>query len=257
MLNFRNTNILFVGLLGLIAWVHITEGVSVWSYVVLIFVYSLILFYGCYYIGSNFFMRVMCFAKTDKKVIAITFDDGPDASATLQILDILKQHNVPAAFFCIGNRIAGNEAILKQIHEQGHIIGNHTFSHHFWFDLFSAAKMYDDIKQVNQAIEHITGLSPLLFRPPYGVINPNLKKAIVKSRMVPIGWSVRSMDTVINDERKLLNKITRRLNPGAIFLFHDTGTATISALPLFIEQAKAQGYEIVRLDKMLNLQAYA
>jgi peptidoglycan/xylan/chitin deacetylase (PgdA/CDA1 family) len=75
--------------------------------------------------------------------------------------------------------------------------------------------------------------------------------------MVPIGWSVRSMDTVINDGQKLLNKITRRLNPGAIFLFHDTGAATISVLPLFIKQAKAQGYEIVRLDKMLNLQAYA
>ena len=75
--------------------------------------------------------------------------------------------------------------------------------------------------------------------------------------MEPIGWSVRSMDTVINNPQKLLNKITRRLNPGAIFLFHDTGVATISVLPLFIEHAKAQGYEIVRLDKMLNLQAYA
>ncbi|HEX8022626.1 polysaccharide deacetylase family protein [Mucilaginibacter sp.] len=257
MLNFRNTNILFVGLLGLIAWEHITEGVSWWSYLILAFIYSLILFYGCYYIGSNFFMRVMCAAKTSKKVIAITFDDGPDTVATPQILDILKQHNVPVAFFCIGNRIAGNATILKQIHEQGHVIGNHSFSHHFWFDLFSPSKMLDDLLRANQVVRQTINLSPLLFRPPYGVINPNLKKAIVKSRMIPIGWSVRSMDTVINDEKKLLNKITRRLNPGAIFLFHDTGPATISVLPLFIEQAKAQGYEIVRLDKMLNLQAYA
>jgi peptidoglycan/xylan/chitin deacetylase (PgdA/CDA1 family) len=257
MLNFRNTNILFVGLLGLIIWQHITEGVSWWSCLVLVFIYSLILFYGCYSIGSNFFMRVMCAAKTSKKVIAITFDDGPDAVATPQILDILKQNNIPAAFFCIGNRIAGNEAILKQIHEQGHVIGNHSFSHHFWFDLFSSAKMLDDLLKANQLVRQTINLSPQLFRPPYGVINPNLKKAIVKSRMVPIGWSVRSMDTVINDNPKLLNKITSRLNPGAIFLFHDTGAATIFVLPLFIEKAKAQGYEIVRLDKMLNLQAYA
>jgi peptidoglycan/xylan/chitin deacetylase (PgdA/CDA1 family) len=202
-------------------------------------------------------MRVMCSLKTSKKVIAITFDDGPDAVATPQILSILKQHNVPAIFFCIGNRIAGNEIILKQIHEQGHIIGNHSFSHHFWFDMFSSAKMLDDMLLANQVVRQGINLSPQLFRPPYGVINPNLKKAIVKSRMVPIGWSMRSMDTVINDEQKLLNKITRRLNPGSIFLFHDTGKATISVLPRFIEQAKAQGYEIVRLDKMLNLQAYA
>ncbi|UOE49275.1 polysaccharide deacetylase family protein [Mucilaginibacter sp. SMC90] len=256
MLNFRNTNILFVGLLGLVIWQHITDGVSLWSYLALIVIYSLILFYGCYYIGSNFFMRVVCSLKTSKKVIAITFDDGPNA-ATPQILDILKQHNAQAAFFCIGNRIAGNEATLKRIHEQGHIIGNHSFSHHFWFDLFSSAKMLDDILRANQLIRQTINLSPQLFRPPYGVINPNLKKAIVKSRLVPIGWSVRSMDTVIKDNQKLLSKITRRLNPGAIFLFHDTGAATISVLPLFIEHAKAKGYEIVRLDKMLNLQAYA
>ncbi|WP_413670636.1 polysaccharide deacetylase family protein [Mucilaginibacter sp. Mucisp86] len=257
MLNFRNTNILFAGLLGLIIWQHITEGGAWWSYLVLVFIYSLILFYGCYYIGSNFFMRVMCSLKTSKKVIAITFDDGPDAAATPQILDILKLHNAHAAFFCIGNRIAGNETILKQIHQHGHIIGNHSFSHHFWFDLFPPAKMLDDMLQANQLVRQTINLSPLLFRPPYGVINPNLKKAILKSRMVPIGWSVRSMDTVISDPKKLLNKITRRLNPGAVFLFHDTGAATISVLPLFIEQAKVQGYEIVRLDKMLNLQAYA
>jgi len=257
MVNFRNTNILFAGLLGLIIWQHITEGVSWWGYPVLIFIYSLILFYGCYYIGSNFFMRVMCSLKTNKKIIAITFDDGPDTTATPQILEILRQHNTPAAFFCIGNRISGNETILKQIHEESHIIGNHSFSHHFWFDLFSSAKMLDDMLQTNQSVRQTINLSPLLFRPPYGVINPNVKKAILKSRMEPIGWSVRSMDTVINNPQKLLNKITRRLNPGAIFLFHDTGVATISVLPRFIEQAKAQGYEIVRLDKMLNLQAYA
>jgi peptidoglycan/xylan/chitin deacetylase (PgdA/CDA1 family) len=243
MLNFRNTNILFAGLLGLIIWQHITEGISWWSYLVVIFIYSLILFYGCYYIGSNFFMRVMCSLKTNKKIIAITFDDGPDTIATPQILEILKQQNTPAAFFCIGSRITGNEAILKQIHEQGYIIGNHSFSHHFWFDLFSPAKMLDDMLRANQLVRQIINLSPLLFRPPYGVINPNLKKATIKSRMVPIGWSVRSMDTVVDDPEKLLNKMTRRLNPGAIFLFH--------------EKAKAQGYEIVRLDKMLNLQAYA
>lgn len=257
MLNFRNTNILFGGLLGLIIWQHITEGGSWWSYPILIFIYSLILFYGCYYIGSNFFMRVTCSLKTNKKIIAITFDDGPDATATPQILEILKQQNTPATFFCIGSRIQGNEIFLKQIHEQGHIIGNHSFSHHFWFDLFSSAKMLDDLLQANQLVRQTINLTPLLFRPPYGVINPNLKKAILRSRMTPIGWSVRSMDTVINSPEKLLNKITRRLNPGAIFLFHDTGAATISVLPLFIEQAKAKGYEIVRLDKMLNLQAYA
>lgn len=257
MLNFRNTNIVFGCLLVLLVRADLLYGVSLWAYVALAFVYLLILFYGCYYIGSNFFIQVMCSAATDKKIITITFDDGPDSVNTPQILNILQKHHVPAAFFCIGNRMAGNEAVLKQIHEQGHIIGNHSFSHHFWFDLFSSAKMLDDMRLMDQAMKQTTGLTPLLFRPPYGVINPNLKKAVIKGDYVPIGWSVRSMDTVINDPQKLLNKVVSRLNPGAVFLFHDTGTATISVLPLFIEQAKAQGYQIVRLDKMLNLQVYA
>ncbi|HMG07217.1 MAG TPA: hypothetical protein VK609_01845, partial [Mucilaginibacter sp.] len=80
--------------------------------------------------------------------------------------------------------------------------------------------------------------------------------AIVKGGCVPVGWSVRSMDTVIKDTDKLLNKVMNRIDPGTVFLFHDTSAATISALPMFIEQVKAQGYQIVRLDKMLNLQAY-
>lgn len=257
MLNFRNTNIVFGCLLVLLVVADLLYGVSLWACVALAFVYPLILFYGCYYIGSNFFIQVMCSAETDKKIITITFDDGPDSVNTPQILNILQKHHVPAAFFCIGNRIAGKGAVLKQIHEQGHIIGNHSFSHHFWFDLFSSAKMLDDMRLMDQAMKQATGLTPLLFRPPYGVINPNLKKAVIKGGYVPIGWSVRSMDTVINDPQKLLNKVVSRLNPGAVFLFHDTGAAIISVLPLFIEQAKAQGYQIVRLDKMLNLQAYA
>ncbi|WPU98769.1 polysaccharide deacetylase family protein [Mucilaginibacter sp. cycad4] len=257
MLNFRNTNILFGCLLVLLVGAHLLYGIPLRACVVPAFVYLLILFYGCYYIGSNFFIPVMCSGKTNKKIIAITFDDGPNSEHTPQVLNILQKHHVPAAFFCIGNRIAGEEAVLKQIHEQGHIIGNHSFSHHFWFDLFSSAKMLDDMKLMDQAMKQATGLTPLLFRPPYGVINPNLKKAIIKGDYVPIGWSVRSMDTVIHDPQKLLNKVAGRLNPGAVFLFHDTSAATISALPPFIEQVKARGYQIMRLDKMLNLQAYA
>ena len=90
--------------------------------------------------GSNFFIKIVCSAKTDKKEIAISFDDGPAANYTPEILQILKQENIKATFFCIGNRIAGNENILKQIKEEGHIIGNHSYSHHFWFDMYLIKK---------------------------------------------------------------------------------------------------------------------
>jgi peptidoglycan-N-acetylglucosamine deacetylase len=257
MLNFRNTNIFFISLLIVLIGVHIKYGLPVYIYPLLFIVYSLIVFYGCYYVGSNFFIQIVCSATTDKKEIAISFDDGPATNYTSEILRLLKQDNIKATFFCIGNRISGNENILKQIKDDGHIIGNHSYSHHFWFDMYSSKKMLDDLKQMDQEMERVTGMRPKLFRPPYGVTNPNLKKAIIKGEYTPVGWSVRSMDTVIKDDKKLLDKINRSLKPGAVFLFHDTSKTTLNVLPEFIKEVKSKGYQIIPLDKLLHLNPYA
>lgn len=106
-------------------------------------------------------------------------------------------------------------------------------------------------------MKKVIGIEPRLFRPPYGVTNPNLKKAIQKGGYTPVGWSIRSMDTVIKDAGKLLEKVTGSLKPGAVVLFHDTSKSTLDMLPAFIEQVKQKGYSIIRLDKMLNLEPYA
>ena len=140
MLNFRNTNIFFILLLTVLVGVHIKSGLPLYVYLLLFITYSLIVFWGCYNVGSNFFIKIICKAQTNKKEIAISFDDGPAVNFTPAILQVLKNENVKATFFCIGNRIAGNEDILKQIKEAGHIIGNHSYSHHFWFD-FQAIPM--------------------------------------------------------------------------------------------------------------------
>mgnify|MGYP003412003059 FL=1 len=117
--------------------------------------------------------------------------------------------------------------------------------------------MYTDLRMMSDTMHKVTGVKPRLFRPPYGVTNPNLKKAIKKNNFIPIGWTVRSMDTVAKDADKLLAKVTGSLKPGAIVLFHDTSKATLDMLPEFIQQVRQKGYEIVRLDKLLNLEPYA
>lgn len=257
MLNFRNTNIFFITLLAILIGVHVQFGLPVYIYPLLFVAYSLIVFWGCYYVGSNFFIKIICRADTDKKEIAISFDDGPAENYTQQILNILNTENVKATFFCIGNRIAGNEAVLKQLQADGHIIGNHSYSHHFWFDMYAAKKMQSDLQQMDAEMERVTGLKPKLFRPPYGVTNPNLAKAIKKGGYTPVGWSVRSMDTVIKDGERLLAKINEGIKPGAVFLFHDTSKSTLSILPEFIQEVKKRGYNIIPLDKLLALQPYA
>lgn len=257
MLNFRNTNTFFIALLAVLIGVHVQYGLPVIAYFLLFIAYSLIVFWGCINVCSNFFIPIICKAETSKKEIAISFDDGPAENYTPQILAVLRSENIKAAFFCIGNRIAGNEAVLKQVHEDGHIIGNHSYSHHFWFDMYSSNKMLEDLKRMDTEMQRVTGLKPILFRPPYGVTNPNLAKAIRNGAYTPIGWSVRSLDTVAKDQKQLFTKIVDGIKPGAIFLFHDTCKITVSVLPEFIKEVKKRGYHIVPLDKLLALQPYA
>jgi peptidoglycan/xylan/chitin deacetylase (PgdA/CDA1 family) len=257
MLNFRNTNIFFIALLAVLIGVHVKYGLPVYVYPLLFIAWSLIVFLGCVNVSSDFFIPIICKAETDKKEIAISFDDGPAENYTNDILNILDTENVKATFFCIGNRIAGNEFILKRVKAEGHIIGNHSYSHHFWFDMYSSKKMLNDLQQMDDEMERATGFRPKLFRPPYGVTNPNLAKAIKKGGYTPVGWSVRSLDTVAKDKKQLLSKIVDAIKPGAVFLFHDTCKITLDVLPEFIQEVKKRGYNIVSLDKLLALQSYA
>ena len=257
MLNFKKTNIAFIVLVLIIAGLATRYAVPVYVYVLVVLVYSGILFYGSYYVGSNFFMKVLCSANTVAKQIAISFDDGPAISYTAEILEVLKSNNVPAVFFCIGKNIPGNENLLKQIKDEGHVIGNHSFSHHFWFDLFSTKKMLSDVQMMSETAKDIIGVRPKLFRPPYGVTTPNMNNVMKQSGFTAIGWNIRSLDTVIKEEDKLLQKISDQLKPGAIVLLHDTSKTTLAILPRFIEQARSKGYEFVRADKLLNVEAYA
>ena len=256
MLTFRNTNLFFASLLIallLIDWkYHVPSPV----YISLALLYSLLLFYGSYRVDSGFFIQVLCSAKTELKEIAISFDDGPSPEYTPAILNVLKANQVAAAFFCIGKRIKGNEDLFRRIHEEGHVIGNHSFSHHPAFDLFSSKAMSADLQQMDEEMRKLLGRSPRMFRPPYGVTNPPLKKAIIRGNYLPIGWNIRSLDTVISHEQKLMDRVSTALKPGAVILFHDTSLATLSILPGFIKEAQGKGYRFVRLDKLLNLDPY-
>jgi peptidoglycan/xylan/chitin deacetylase (PgdA/CDA1 family) len=256
-LTFKNTNIAFIILLGLTIWADKTYGLNWLACVAILLVYSLIIAYGCYFVSSGFFMPMYCSAKTTDKVIAITFDDGPVHEGTTQVLQILRDACVEAAFFCIGNRVPGNEAIVKQLDAEGHIIGNHSYTHSTLFDLFSSAKMLAEMQQTDDELYKIIGKRTKLFRPPYGVMNPNLKNAIVKGNYYPIGWNVRSYDTMAKDAGVLLHKVSAQIKPGAIFLLHDRCPLTVSILAAFLENVKTKGYTIVRVDKLLALPAYA
>lgn len=221
-----------------------------------ILLFSLLLFYGSYLIQSDFFIKALCNSKSQKKEIALSFDDGPVVS-TNQVLDILKKYNVPSAFFCVGKRMVENPTILKRIHEEGHVIGNHSFSHHALFDLMSKRKMKEELRETNNIAKNTIGENLKMFRPPYGVTTPILAKAIKEEGFETIGWSLRTYDTMFDDGQKLVNKIISQIKAGDIILLHDSQKVTINALEDIIIKVRLNGYTFVRLDHLLNINAYA
>jgi len=257
MLTYRNTNIVFgIALVSLLLYDR-SHVVGWYWYLLLVFVYSLILFYGSYFVHSNFYYKVICNAATDQKLVAISFDDGPLSPQTVKILQILKEQEVPGCFFCIGKRVAAEPEILRQIMDDGHIVGNHSDSHAPLFDLYSTRKMTSDLQQMNERVRLVTGVVPRLFRPPYGVTNPMVRKSALAAGMISVGWNIRSLDTVAKDPEALKQRVLSRLKPGAILLLHDHCQVTQDMLPSLILEVRAKGYEWVRLDKLLNLEPYA
>ncbi|MEE4198156.1 MAG: polysaccharide deacetylase family protein [Bacteroidales bacterium] len=211
--------------------------------------------YCSFNICSQAYLSTICKSGTREKKIAITFDDGPN-EYTRDVLKILDQYNIKATFFCIGKNIEKNKDILQEIDDQGHIIGNHSWSHHKWFDFFPAKKMKKDILKNAALIEHITGKRVKLFRPPYGVTNPPLKKALAGLNYQTIGWSLRSLDT-ISSPGKVIKKLDHKLAPGDIILFHDSREEICEILESFISLAKKKSYQFVRLDELINIKPYA
>lgn len=256
MLKFRYINILFgVALVILIAVDRTYDIHSIW-YWILVLVYLGIVAYGSAVLSAQFFLPVKYEGSTESNSVALTFDDGPIAGRTEEILRILESHNVHAAFFCIGNRVDANPELTKRIYESGHLIGNHSYWHRATFDLQSGAAIKSELTNTDSAILKAIGVKPALFRPPYGVSNPMLAWAVKKGGYRAIGWSVRSFDTVIKDGKVLMNRITGSLKGGDVILLHDYSNTTLEILPDLLNHIKKVGLKIVRVDQLLNENAY-
>lgn len=256
MLNARNTRLIFVFLLVAVLFLHLENKTIISIYLLLFVAYFSILFYGSYFIQSDFFLRSLWKGSKERKAIAITFDDGPMAEFTPRLLDLLKSESVPAAFFLIGKNIEGNETLVKRMADEGHVIGNHSYSHTFWFSLNGSKTITEDLKKCDDEIFRVTGKKPKFFRPPYGVINPMVKNAIQNGNYSCIGWSIRTYDTNAKSAEQLLQKALKNLSNGDIILFHDWGQFTIGILSDFIKEVRSRGFEIVGVDELLKTKAY-
>ncbi len=228
-----------------------------WSLFVLILIWLLITGYGVANIRSGYFLKSLSNnSKINQRKIAITFDDGPDPN-TLEVLKILDKYGVRCTFFCIGKQVEKYPEIVREITKKNHVIGNHTFSHDKLIDMYGTERFTNEIKDADRIIEKYTTRRPLLFRPPYGITNPNIAKAVKATGHTVIGWNKRSFDTTIPSEKVILRRITKNLKNGDVILLHDTKTITLSVLEQLLLFLQRNNFTTVTIDELFSIQAYA
>jgi len=221
------------------------------------FLYLILLTIPLYYIFGVFDIRKNIYINSinsgKKGSIYLTFDDGPDAELTPIILDILHKHCIKATFFLIGVSIQKNQEIVKRIHKEGHEIGCHTYNHKSTFPLYSQNNMEIELIKTNSLITAITSNKSKLFRPPYGVTNPNISKVLKKLEMISIGWDVRSLDTVLSNSNVLYERVIRGIEKGgSIILFHDRCNSTIESLENIINYCQKNNLQFKTITEIID-----
>lgn len=216
----------------------------------------LILTLGAFDIRLGYFISTYCRGRDlPNKCVALSFDDGP-TQQTSEILQLLEQHNARATFFCIGEQVVSHPQICQEIIQRGHTIGNHTLTHSSQFGFLNEKRVEQEICDCDRTIHRVIGKMPRFFRPPFGVTNPSIANAVKGTGHHVIGWSNRSLDTVIKQETKIFNRVIRKLRSGDIILFHDTSKRTVGVIKDLLPYLTAQGYQCVTIDKLLNLKPY-
>lgn len=201
--------------------------------------------------------------KTDKKLVALTFDDGPYAEITPKILAILNEHQVKATFFLIGYSMIKHPEMVRDIRLAGHELGNHTFDH-VRLDFFYNQDMSEQLSSVNDLYYQILGEHPKWFRPPGGRYNRMVAEVVKKNNLKALGWSINANDFLyanqVYSELDLEEKIQRsmlllknNLAPGSIILMHNGNKLSVALLPQIIDYVYSQGYEFVTISEIESL----
>ena len=187
--------------------------------------------------------------KRHEKMVALTFDDGPDSKTTPQALEILKRYNAKATFFMVGQNVAANPELAKRVLDEGHQLGIHTWSNPDLTKL-PLNQSKKEILDTQEAIYKATGIRPMITRPPYGAINSTVQNAVDQSFIM---WSVDSLDWKTRNTKAIMQEIVKT-HPGSIILMHDIHQTSIDALPSVLEYLKNNGYTLVTVDELLENQ---
>lgn len=206
-------------------------------------------------VQTGLYKNVIVNGDPSHKNISLTFDDAPDENNTGKLLDILKSHHVKAAFFMIGGTMNdSNTTVVKRTFDEGHLVLNHTFNHPRLSDLNESTITYQ-LGQAAMRMESITGHYPLLYRPPYGSINPLVIDTLNAQGLTTVMWSLDSLDWTLKNPDAVVENVLSNVRNGDIILMHRNPTS-VASLGQVIEKLTDMGYTFLRLDELLGIKAY-
>jgi|GEM_PF-2683888 len=181
------------------------------------------------------------------KMVALTFDDGPNVRYTPHVLEILNRTGIHATFFLVGDQVVNAPLLAAQVAEYGHQIGNHSFLH---IAYKNRKDVEQDRKKTDAVILDATGITPHVYRPPFGVTTP---AQLSGSGLPTIRWSIDARDWVrtrtVDD---IVSDVLTQVHPGAVILLHDTNERTVQSLPRIIEGLRARGYDFQTVDQLFG-----
>ncbi len=192
---------------------------------------------------------------TEEKKIAISFDAAWGADKTQKILDILDCYEVHATFFLVGFWVEKYPQMVKEIHERGHEIGNHSQNHPEMSKL-SVEQMKNEITSVNEQIYNLIGERPNVFRPPYGDYDDKVISTMRELNMHTIQWSIDSLDWKELGRQELINRVLKKVNCGDIILFHNNAKYTPEALPEILEKLHEKGFSVCSVGEIIYQDEY-
>lgn len=212
---------------------------------------------------SQFFGKFPYKISTREKVVALTFDDGPNEPYTSQIVEFLNKKNVKATFFQVAKNVQQYPKTTLAIVKAGHVIGNHSLSHQFG-KYFSQPGLKREIETSQAIFSDILGKTPALFRPPWLWRQPLLFKTLKEMSLQPVsGIFCSDLEVFQPKANRLAKRTLARVKPGAIIIFHDGYNAkgasrsqTVEAVKIVVEELSRQNYRFVTVDKLLNVPAY-
>ncbi len=193
----------------------------------------------------------------DRREVAITFDDGPNPTASLQVAKILDEHGAKGTFFEVGKAIDARPDIVRKLHADGQLLGNHSYTHDSWAWL---DPWYPEMAQTDRAFDRAIGRCPTFYRPPHGQRTPFVRRVADDHHERLVLWDVSAQDWVTKDPALIARRILSDVRPGSIILLHDGLDGDVSvdrsvlvrALPLILDGLEAKGLEPVRLDRLIG-----